>query len=405
MDLLSARPFWPILDGLPAAFPALERDTRCDVAVIGAGITGAFVAWHLADAGIDTLVLDRREVAHGSTAGSTSLLQYELDEPLHRLARRFGPEFAGRAYRRCRDAIGAIGRLARGLEVDCAFEPRKSLLLASRAADLPRLRAEFAARQAAGLAVEWWPRARLRRESTLPHPAAILSHDAAQVDAYRLAYGLFAAAQRKGARIFDRTEVTRRKFLPRGVELRLANGARVRARRLVIAAGYEADAFLPEPVTALHSTYALVSEPVTEFVGWPAQRALIWETARPYFYLSTTCDDRCIIGGYDEPFRDPAARDRLLPRKTAALQRKFHRWLPKVPLEVATSWAGTFAETEGGLPFIGRHAQVPHTWFALGYGGNGITFSLIAAEIIRAEMLGRADPDAPLFGFERDERS
>ena len=137
----------------------------------------------------------------------------------------------------------------------------------------------------------------------------------------------------------------------------------------------------------------------------PADRALIWETARPYFYLSTTCDRRCIIGGYDEPFRAPVARDRLLTRKTAALERKFRQWLPRIPLERATSWAGTFAETEDGLPFIGRHRAQPDTWFALGYGGNGITFSLIAAEIIRAEILGRVDSDAPLFGFDRRQPS
>jgi glycine/D-amino acid oxidase-like deaminating enzyme len=401
MDLLSPRPLWPILDGRPATFPPLTHDAHCDVAVIGAGITGAFLAWHLATEGIDTIVLDRGEVAHGSTAGSTSLLQYELDAPLHRLARNFGREFAEQTYRRCRDAIGAIGGIARELKIECAFEPRKSLLLASRPAHLARLRAEFSAREAAGLNVEWWSRARLRAESTLPHPAAILSHDGAQVDGYRLTYGLFDAARRRGARIFDRTEVTRRRFHGRGVELRTSRRTRVRARRLVIATGYEAAALLPKNITALHSTYALVSEPVEQFEGWPADRALIWETARPYCYLSTTCDRRCIIGGYDEPFRDPAARDRLLARKTVALERKFRQWLPRIPLETTTSWAGTFAETAGGLPFIGRHPKVPHTWFALGYGGNGITFSLIAAEIIRAQILGRVDSDAPLFGFER----
>ena len=45
--------------------------------------------------------------------------------------------------------------------------------------------------------------------------------------------------------------------------------------------------------------------------------------------------------------------------------------------------------------------QYPHTYFALGYGGNGITFSLIAAEIIRDVFLGRKNLDAPLFRFGR----
>ena len=98
MQLLSPHPFWPIRDGLPGSYPPLDADARCDVVVLGAGISGALAAWHLTEAGADVIVLDRREVAHGSTAGSTSLLQYEIDEPLHRLARTYGWEQAAHAY-------------------------------------------------------------------------------------------------------------------------------------------------------------------------------------------------------------------------------------------------------------------------------------------------------------------
>lgn len=405
MKLLSPRPFWPVKDGLPASYPPLDDDAVCDVAIVGGGITGAFVAWHLAAAGLEPLVLDRREAAHGSTAGSTSLLQYEIDEPLHRLMRSFGPERAVRSYRRCRDAIAAIERLVRQLRLDCGFERRASLLLASNRSHLPRLRREFDARRAAGFAVDWWPRTRLARTSTLPQPAAILSRDAAQVDAYRLTYGLLTAAQGAGARVHDRTAVTHTRFHPRGVELRTGRGARVRARWLVIAAGYEAGAFLPEKVSALHSTYAIVSEPVAGFPGWPADRCLIWETARPYAYLRTTPEGRIMIGGYDEPFRNPALRDRLLGAKSAALLRRFRQLFPRIPFELACAWAGTFAETAHGLPFIGCHPRVPRTWFALGYGGNGITYSLLAAELIRDQILGRSNSDAELFGFDRQVRS
>lgn len=401
MKLLSSRPLWPIEDGLPDCFAPLDRDARCDVAIIGGGVTGALVAWHLIRAGVSCVVLDRREAAHGSTAGSTSLLQYEIDEPLHRMVRAVGKNPAERSYRRCRAAIHAIERLVRQLRLDCGFERKTSLFLASDRTHLAGLRAEFAARREAGFAVEWWDRARLRQEGMLPQPAAILSQDAAQMDAYRFTYGLLTASRQAGAAIHDRSPVTRTRFHSRGVELHLPHGLKVKARSLVVAAGYEADAFLPRPVTALHSTYAIASEPVRDFPGWPSDRCLIWESRRPYVYLRTTSRGRILIGGYDEPFRDPAQRDRLLAQKRALLERRFRQLLPRIPFETAEAWAGTFADTPHGLPFIGRHPGVPHTWFALGYGGNGITFSLIAAELIRAGVLGRADPDAELFGFGR----
>ena len=81
--------------------------------------------------------------------------------------------------------------------------------------------------------------------------------------------------------------------------------------------------------------------------------------------------------------------------------KKFARLFPEMPLEVAYAWAGTFGETKDGLAYIGVHRRFPHTFFALGYGGNGITFSVIAAEIIRDQFLGRANGDARLFRFGR----
>lgn len=401
MDLLSSRPFWPMRDGLPATFPPLEANVECEVAIVGGGISGALIAWALVDAGFDVVLLDRREVAHGSTAGNTGLLLYQLDEPLHRLIRRMGRARAERALQRCRAALLAVEKLVRELRLECGFGRKRSLYLAAERSHVRRLECEFTALQAAGLAVEWWPRRRLAAESTLPHAAAILARDAAQLDPYRFTYGLLAAARRRGARIHDRTEVTRWSLRPRGVALRTARGSRVAARWLVVASGYEAGAFLPERVGALRSTFALASEPLEEFPGWPADRCLLWDTADPYRYLRTTADQRALVGGGDEDFRDPRARDALLAAKSRALQRTFRAWFPRIRLEVASAWAGTFGVTADGLPFIGRHRAVPRTWFALGFGGNGSVFSTIAAEIIRAALLGDGDPDAELFGFER----
>ncbi len=403
MDLLSCCPFWPLKDGLPASYPPLDRHVSCEVAIIGAGITGALMAWHLAEAGIDTVVLDRREAAHGSTAGSTALLQYEIDLPLHQLAKRLGPDRARRAYHDCLGAVTRLGQLVAKLKIDCGFARKGSIQLAHQRSHVGALHREYLARHDAGFAVEWWPRTELAWRSSLPQAAAIYSQPgtAAQVDAYALAYGLLEAAKKRGASVHDRTSVTRHRHTAHGVELHTAQGFRVRAKWLVVASGYEADQFLPERVTTLHSTYALASEPVTAFPGWPDGLPVIWETGDPYLYLRTTADHRIILGGYDDPFRDPRARDRALPAKVTALRRRFAQLFPNIPLEVATAWAGTFGRTTDGLPFIGEHRAAPRTWFALGYGGNGITYSLLAAELFRDRLTEGIGRDEDLYGFDR----
>ncbi|HUG10525.1 MAG TPA: FAD-dependent oxidoreductase [Opitutaceae bacterium] len=400
MDLVSGTPFWPARNGLIASYPALESSVECDVAVLGAGITGALVAWHLAEAGVHVVVLDKRDVATGSTCASTSLLQYEVDLPLRRLVKLVGEDHAVRAYRTCLAALGKIARLDRLVGGSHGFLRTESLQGASRDAHVPALRRELELRRLHGFDVEWWSRAQLARLSTLPFPAALIGRDAAQIDAHRFTHSLLRAATDRGARVYDRTLVARHTSNRHGVTLHTDHGRKIRARHLVVATGYEVVPYLADKLTELVVTFAMVTEPRAEFPGWPGAR-LIWETAQPYVYLRRTDDGRAIIGGYDEKTCDPRRRTDLLPRKTALLARRFRKLLPKAPCEIAYSWAGTFAETPDGLPYIGMHPGVPHTFFALGYGGNGITFSVIAAEIIRDLVCEGHSRDAELFRFDR----
>ena len=88
MDLKSGYPFWAVKNGLMHAFPPLQADLRCDVAIIGGGITGALIADELAAHGHDVAVVDQRDIGWGSTSASTALLQYEIDTHMVDLAKR-----------------------------------------------------------------------------------------------------------------------------------------------------------------------------------------------------------------------------------------------------------------------------------------------------------------------------
>jgi ribulose 1,5-bisphosphate synthetase/thiazole synthase len=83
MDLRSHSPYWLLKNGLISNYPSIQKDHRTEIAVMGAGITGALMAWHLCQAGFEVIIVDKRHVGMGSTAASTALLQYEIDTPLH----------------------------------------------------------------------------------------------------------------------------------------------------------------------------------------------------------------------------------------------------------------------------------------------------------------------------------
>jgi glycine/D-amino acid oxidase-like deaminating enzyme len=401
MDLASEHPFWLINDGLIQAYPTLDASITCDVAVLGGGVSGALVAYHLTEAGMDAVVLDKRDIGCGSTAASTALLQYEIDTPLSELSGMLGADHATRAYLACRDAIDKLAALAERLPAHTGFERKRSLYLASKKRDRKALRTEWEMRKAIGLRVDWLDEADIGERFSFRRPCAILSRDAAQVDAYAFTHALLSESAGRGLRVFDRTNVTSVKPGDDGVTLHTAPGFTVQAKRVVFATGYETREFLRHDYARLVSTYALASEPVRAMPGWGEERCVIWEHARPYLYLRTTEDGRIILGGEDVDFRSPELRDRIIGKKTERLTERFRELFPEIPLQVAFAWAGTFGETKDGLAYIGEHPDWPHAYFALGYGGNGITFSLLAAEIIRDALLGRHNANADLFRFDR----
>jgi glycine/D-amino acid oxidase-like deaminating enzyme len=400
MDLRSASPYWPIRNGLIASYPPINHSVSCEVAIVGGGITGALIAYHLCLAGVETLLVDKRDIGAGSTSASTGLLQYEADVPLRNLIPKVGEEHAVRSYHLGREAIAKIAKLVAHLEVDCGFEYRRSLFLAKHKKDVPDLRVEYALRRKCGIPLDFLEETDIASVFSFSRPAALYSEEGGQVDPHRLTHALLKVSGSRGLQVYDRTKII--KFVPsrKGISLITNRGYRIQARRMVLAAGYETQAYLEQQTGKLKSTYALISEPVDSFPGWH-QRCLIWESAMPYLYLRNTADGRIIVGGEDEDYYNPKRRDELIARKTLTLVHKFQKMFPQIEMEVAYAWAGTFAETKDGLPYIGMSKELPATYLAMGYGGNGITYSLIAAEIIRDDYLGKSNPNARLFRFDR----
>jgi glycine/D-amino acid oxidase-like deaminating enzyme len=387
------------MDPPPARYAPLSQNMRCDVAIIGGGITGALAAHHLTEAGLGVVLLDRRHVGEGSTAASTGLLQYEIDTPMVELAAKIGAGGACQGYRAAYDALLQFEPLVASLGDDCGLRRKRSLYLAAEARERESFRDEQAARRACGIDVEFISAGQLRQAFGIARPAALLSPLAYEVDPYRLAAAAIRKAVKGGACVFGETEACEYVLGGDHVTLRTRTGFEVRARHVIFATGYETPEFVRLNVQ-LKSTYAFVSEPLA-MPNCVVEGHLIWESARPYLYVREAPGGRLMIGGEDVSVVDAAGRDALIPQKTAALIEKFHGLFPGQQIVPEIGWAGTFAETADGLPLIGPARDFPRGIFALGYGGNGITFSLLAAEMIRDALMGRGHRHAELFRLDR----
>ena len=402
MDLRDGVAYWPARDGIRADFPPLRESVTADVVVVGAGITGALIALELASRGLHTVVIDRRDVASGSTAASTAMLQYEIDEPLTRLTERFGRHVAEQAYRECGRGIDLVEAATRVANAPSGFRRSPSLQIAVNASDCPAMLAECGARAEAGFEVTWLERDALSKEWGLDGAGAILSRLGASVDPYALAVGALLKVVELGGEVFDRTEIVAQTTSRGRVTFTTDRGTTLTAPWAVYATGYEVKSLLPDLPMKLNSTFAFVSEPVPELEEIYPDGMLFWEFADPYLYGRTTDDRRVLIGGADEPYRDPRRRKRAMTAKLRRLERAAKRRLPRLVLETGYWWSGTFAETPDGLAYIGTHPQHPRCHFALGFGGNGITYSALAAQYISAAIIGdEPEPDAQIFRLDR----
>ncbi|MEI9917813.1 MAG: FAD-binding oxidoreductase [Bacteroidota bacterium] len=401
MKLRSSETFWLLKNGLGFSYPSLKEDATCDVVVVGAGITGALMAFQLSSEGYNTILIDKNDVSQGSTSATTAILQYELDEPLYSLIDKVGEQAAVNTYLYGIEMIDWLARLVHQHHFDCGFEMKNSVYFSRNEKDIDWLQKEFECRRKHGLSVEWFSSTELSKHFFVNGAGAIVSEKAACVDAYALSHQLIHhAVINYGLRVFDHTGM--QEVTTNGIQsvILTDNDCEITSKMVVYSTGYETQQFLREHVAKLVSTYAAVSEPL-KVVPPSIYTSVFWDTSEPYFYMRTTTDGRVLVGGADEPFVNPTRRDELIERKEEELVELFKTAFPDMSITPDYSWAGTFGITKDSMPYIGTHAGYDNSFFVLGYGGNGITFSLMAMKMLSDHMAGRPNKFNEYFKFNR----
>ena len=397
-DLRDGEPVWRAYRSPTVKVSALRRSVRCDVAVVGAGISGALVAHALTEMGYKPLIVDRRRSALlGSTAASTALLQFELDTPLSHLARSIGRRAAEQVWLASRNAVNELRTRTHRVKVAADMITRPSLYVAGNVLDARGLRAEVRQRQRIGLASEYLDRAALRHHFDIDREAAVLNHGNAEANPVKLAAGYLQLAIAGGARVHAPCDVVDLQATRRGTTLSTADGMEILASRVVLCTGYELAKIVPPTGSRILSTWAIATRRQPGNL-WP-QRALLWEASEPYLYARTTLDGRVICGGEDAEMADPKKRDALVAVKSARIAAKLRRLLPNIDARAEYAWSGSFGGSANGMPTIGEIPGYPRCYAVMGYGGNGITFSMLAAQLLTAAIAGKKVPEAKLFAF------
>jgi glycine/D-amino acid oxidase-like deaminating enzyme len=397
LDLWTGSPVWQAYRAPTVPMRCLTRDVKADMLIVGMGISGAMIAEALSADGISVIAIDRRGPLKGSTAATTALVQFEIDQPLSLLSTKIGKDNAERAWRRSRLALANLKARIGDLSIACGLVERPSLYLAGNVLDSSALREEGERRRTAGLQAVYLTRSALKERFSLNREAALLSADNLALDPRKLGAGMFLRAAARGARFYAPVEATKFASANGRVIVSSKAGPVLEATTVVFATGYELANIVPDSGHKVISTWAIATKPQPRAL-WPEQ-AFIWEASDPYLYIRTTTDGRVICGGEDEEFSDEERRDALIGEKTGRIVASLGGLLPQLDTQPDYAWTGSFGTTSTGLPIIGRVPRHPGIFAVMGYGGNGITFSQIASEIIRTAVAGKSDRDCDLFAF------
>ncbi|GAB6926811.1 FAD-dependent oxidoreductase [Paenibacillus sp. JCM 10914] len=394
---------WKYLNTEPVrSYPTLTESIRCDVVVIGGGISGALMAYVLNKSGVDTVLLEKRNVCEGSTSANTGLLQFSNDNSLTELIKQFDDHRGTTFYKMCRTAVKRLATIAGELSTDPSFFPRASLYYASSPDDAGMIRQEYDLLKRKGFEVEYWDRQRIKSAFPFSKEAAIYTYGDADVDPYRFGHALLHEASLNGLRIYEHSEVDHILYTKDDATLYTNNSSYVLAQQVIWATGYLTQEWKPDNQAILKNTYAILTEPVPDLSSW-YEKSLLWETARPYLYFRTTPDQRIIAGGLDEPLPPSGRPEQYAAVRGQQLLEEIRRLFPNLNdrLKIACSWAGMFASTKDGIPLIGRHPEYPHSFFIEVYGGNGTVYSMIAADLLAQTITGKEPEELSWFSLTR----
>ncbi len=387
-------------DGLPGSWEprrALPGDLAVDVAVVGAGYTGLWTAYHLAkaDPTLRVAVLEREVAGFGASGRNGGWCSALFPTSWARLARASSRDGAVAMQRALEDTVRQVGADAEAEGIDCRYVCGGMVGLARGPAQLARAREHVAAARAFGLGPDTLDllgadAARARVGATRVDGALTTEHCAA-LDPARLVRGLAEAVERRGVTVYEQTPVTQ--VAPGRVDT--AHGA-VRAEHVLVATeGYTTQ--LPGRRRELAPVYSLMlaTAPLPDVV-WAeiglAGREVFADERHLTIYGQRTADGRLAFGGRGAPYHWGStvspAYDRV-ERVHAALRTTLVDLFPVLhDVEVTHTWGGNLGVPRDWFPSVGLDRTTGLAW-AGGYVGDGVATSHLAGRTVADLVLGR----------------
>jgi glycine/D-amino acid oxidase-like deaminating enzyme len=394
-------PYWFDDADQPESNPTLVRTENCDLCIVGGGYTGLWTAIIAKerDPSRDIVLIDAHEVGSAASGRNGGFMESSLTHGVANGLARFPDEIATLEELGLEN-LDEIEAAIRRYDIDCDYERTGVIDVATvfhPPSYLDELRDEHLQLRSMGQRVVWLDREQMQQEIRSPVYTGGLwrTHRAALVDPARLAWGLKAAAERLGVRIYEDSKAVEIERDGVGVLVTTPLG-KVRAARVALAT----NAFKPLLRRLSHYIapvydYVLVTEPLTPAqlasIGWERRQGLS-DIPNQFHYYRLTADNRILWGGYDAVyyFRGKVHSElESRPETWAKLSKHFFDTFPQLEDVAFTHvWGGAIDTCSRFCVFWGK-AMSGRAAYALGYTGLGTASSRFGAEVMLDLLDGR----------------
>ena len=368
--------------------PALHGDRRASVAIVGGGFTGLSAALHLAEKGVDVVVLEANEPGWGASGRNGGQVNPGLKHDPDQVEADFGHDLGGRMVALSGNAPNVVFDLVQRHQIACGALQSGTLRSAISGKGGGQVRASAEQWIRRGAPVSVLERDDVRSATgTGRYQAAMLDRRGGQLNPLGYARGLAQAAMQRGVAVHGDSKVLRARKTAAGWRLETPNGS-VTAEKLILATNGYTDNLWPglrRSVVPLFSAIA-ATEPLSDAVveSIMPTRSSLYEIGSITVYYRFDPDNRLLMGGRSVQ-RDVTAPDALHYLTNYAVR----LWPSLRGVRWTHGWSGQLAYTPDHYPHI--HEPDENVLVCLGYNGRGVAMSsAMGPELARRVMGGRA---------------
>lgn len=399
VQFVQGSPLFTNINKVKKQYNYLTEDIDTEVIIVGGGVTGSILGYYFSKEGIDSVILEKSRIAHGSTSITTSLLQYELDSNLMSLMESVPSEQVINSYKLGITALKEIEKFINENGNGCNYIKRDTLLYTAKDLEKKEIYEEYKIRKENGFNVKF-----INEEEnpfSFDLKAGLYAIEGgAELDPFKYTHQLLEVATNNGLRVYENTPVIDVKYNEEYVEAITSYNHKVKGKILVLATGYNTELFTDRNFGVKTYTYNIATKPLKDIKGWQ-NNVLIRDNESRYNYFRTTSDNRIIAGGEDTPFTDNF-NPKIAIEKYNILEQRLKNMFNEInDIKIEYKYCGAFASTKDNLGFIGKDPNKDKLWYALGYGANGILFAILGGLMLPKLYKGEEDEYLKYFKVDR----